>query len=373
MQRPVSPDRLVLAGFGALLILMGALAVDSARQIRDVSATSSRLRKGSRDRDTLLDQLRTDTYRSATLVRDYVLEQDDVHASRQKNELVTLRSRVDDALTRYAAMAPAPEADAIQSLKQHAEIVLEFVGAGIGLERLRATGRGRTISPDRRRSQARRTGPIREAGQRARRTDTGCRGRADSVYSGAIPAPREHDLHARPGFGLHSGNRRIPAREAPGQGSRRSRFDQVCKAREDLKRLSDRLLAVQEEERRSLSRELHDDLGQTMSAMLIELRNADCRLVASRRDELASVRRLAEENVAKIRNMALLLRPAMLDELGLVPALRWHVREVGRRTGLKVKADCRRTKRRSSRVQPDLHLPGGSGGAQQLRQALPSQ
>ena len=55
------------------------------------------------------------------------------------------------------------------------------------------------------------------------------------------------------------------------------------------------------------------------------------------RDELASVRRLAEENVAKIRNMALLLRPAMLDELGLVPALRWHVREVARRTGLKVK------------------------------------
>ena len=115
------------------------------------------------------------------------------------------------------------------------------------------------------------------------------------------------------------------------------RFDQVCKAREDLKRLSERLLVVQEEERRRLSRELHDDLGQTMSAMLIELRKADSEPPDGRRDRLASVRRLAEENVAKIRNMALLLRPAMLDELGLVSALRWHVKEVGRRTGLKVR------------------------------------
>ena len=142
MQRPVSPDRLVLAGFGALLILMGALAADSARQARDVSATSSQLRKGSRDRDTLLDQLLTDTYRSATLVRDYVLEQDDLHASRQKNEPATLRSRIDDALTRYAAMAPAPES------RRHAEpeaargIVLEFVGAGIGLESAPRGGQG---------------------------------------------------------------------------------------------------------------------------------------------------------------------------------------------------------------------------------------
>jgi signal transduction histidine kinase len=118
-----------------------------------------------------------------------------------------------------------------------------------------------------------------------------------------------------------------------------ARFNEVLAAREDLRRLSDRLVAVQEEERRNLSRELHDDLGQTMSAMLIELGKLESPLAGSEdhRAELASVRRLAEENVAKVRNMALLLRPAMLDELGMVPALRWHAREVARRTGLKVK------------------------------------
>ncbi len=96
---------------------------------------------------------------------------------------------------------------------------------------------------------------------------------------------------------------------------------------------------VQEEERRNLSRELHDDLGQAMSAMLIELRKLESARggPGNHSTGWASVRHLAEQNVAKVRDMALLLRPAMLDELGLVPALRWQGREVSRRTGLKVK------------------------------------
>jgi signal transduction histidine kinase len=118
-----------------------------------------------------------------------------------------------------------------------------------------------------------------------------------------------------------------------------TRFNEVLAAREDLTRLSGRLVNVQEEERRNLSRELHDDLGQTMSAMLIELGKLESARACpgNHSDGWASVRHLAEQNVAKVRDMALLLRPAMLDELGLVPALRWQGREVSRRTGLKVK------------------------------------
>ena len=69
MQRPVPSDRFVIAGFAGLLILMGALAVDSAVQVRNVSVTSAALRKKSRDRDALLDQLRTDTWRRGLLSR----------------------------------------------------------------------------------------------------------------------------------------------------------------------------------------------------------------------------------------------------------------------------------------------------------------
>jgi hypothetical protein len=121
MQRPVSSIRSVLAGFAGLLILMGGLAVDSARQTRDVSVTSAALRKESRDRDSLLDQLRTDTYRSSTLVRDYILEPDDVLAASQKAELQLLRSRVEQSLSHYGENAPQEEKEPVQGLQRHAE------------------------------------------------------------------------------------------------------------------------------------------------------------------------------------------------------------------------------------------------------------
>lgn len=338
MQRPVSPDRLVLAGFAALLILMGALAADSARQARDVSTTSTELRKGSRDRDTLLDQLLTDTYRSATLVRDYVLEQDDRHADRQKGELVALRSRIDDALNQYAVRAPEPEVDALRGLKQHAETYWNSLAPALNWSGSARRERGEqflqgVVIPRRdelvqleKQIIALDERTLDVAEERIQFVQARFRRQVTTISVLALV------LGAILATVVFRHVKRLGAEAA-------ERFDQVCKAREALKRLSDRLLVVQEEERRRLSRELHDDLGQTMSAMLIELRNADSAAAGTegRRDAMVSVRRLAEENVAKIRNMALLLRPAMLDELGLVSALRWHVKEVGRHTGLKVR------------------------------------
>jgi signal transduction histidine kinase len=95
---------------------------------------------------------------------------------------------------------------------------------------------------------------------------------------------------------------------------------------------------AQEEERRRLSRELHDEIGQAMSAMLIELRRLESAAVQTeaQRQRFASVRAMAESTVGMVRNMALLLRPSMLDDLGLVAALRWQAKEVSRRTGLNV-------------------------------------
>ena len=55
---------------------------------------------------------------------------------------------------------------------------------------------------------------------------------------------------------------------------------------------------------------------------------------------MQALKRLAENNVVVLRNLSLLLRPSMLDDLGLVPALKWQAREVARRTGLKVKVEA---------------------------------
>jgi signal transduction histidine kinase len=78
-------------------------------------------------------------------------------------------------------------------------------------------------------------------------------------------------------------------------------------------------------------------VGQSLSAILMEADNAECaELPGEIREHLASVKRLAEKTVNEVRDLALLLRPSMLDDFGLVPALNWHAREMSKRTGLNV-------------------------------------
>jgi signal transduction histidine kinase len=116
-----------------------------------------------------------------------------------------------------------------------------------------------------------------------------------------------------------------------------SRLDENARARADLQDLSARLLRAQENERRTLARELHDEVGQSLSAILMEAESAACSEVPGEmRDHLASIRTLAEKTVNEVRDLALLLRPSMLDDFGLVPALNWYAREVTNRTGLNV-------------------------------------
>ena len=121
------------------------------------------------------------------------------------------------------------------------------------------------------------------------------------------------------------------------------RYDEGSRAHQELQELSARLLAAQEEERRNISRELHDEVGQSLSALLMEAGNAAARVPADSteiRRHVDSIKRLAEASVQVIRNMSLLLRPSMLDDLGLVPALEWQAREVSKRTGLRVQVSA---------------------------------
>ncbi len=133
-----------------------------------------------------------------------------------------------------------------------------------------------------------------------------------------------------------------------------ARYREVVTAREELHRLSARLVSAQEEERRKLSRELHDEVGAAMSALLIEMGNLDSSLPAgdtALHARVQAVRKLAENNVGLVRNLSLLLRPPMLDDLGLVPALKWKAREVARRTGIKIRVDAEEV----SEDLPDEH------------------
>jgi signal transduction histidine kinase len=109
------------------------------------------------------------------------------------------------------------------------------------------------------------------------------------------------------------------------------------KAEQELRRLSNQLVRVQEEERKVISRELHDEVGQILSGLRMELGTLSSgEAEEGFRQRLESIKRLAEEALRSVRNLALLLRPSMLDDLGLEPALRWQTREFSRRCGIPV-------------------------------------
>ena len=121
-----------------------------------------------------------------------------------------------------------------------------------------------------------------------------------------------------------------------------TQYRDVVQARTELQHFTARLEHAQEEERRTLSRELHDEFGQTMAAALVELSRIQDEMIDDdgTRAQLASVKQELESSMRSIRDIALVLRPSMLDDLGLVPALRWQGREVARRSGLAVRVDA---------------------------------
>lgn len=112
------------------------------------------------------------------------------------------------------------------------------------------------------------------------------------------------------------------------------------KAQFELRRLSNKLVRAQEDERKTISRELHDEVGQILTGLRMELGS----LSRSETDEtfrqrLDSIKALAEDALRAVRNLALLLRPSMLDDLGLGPALRWQAKEISRRSGIPISVE----------------------------------
>jgi PAS domain S-box-containing protein len=92
-----------------------------------------------------------------------------------------------------------------------------------------------------------------------------------------------------------------------------------------VQRLSRALLEVQERERHHLARELHDELGQMLTALKLRLGLPPTTPADRVQARLCEARALAEGLITQVRELSLRLRPAMLDDLGLVPALQWYV------------------------------------------------
>ncbi len=99
-----------------------------------------------------------------------------------------------------------------------------------------------------------------------------------------------------------------------------------------LKRLSRQLLDAQESERRAIARELHDELGQALQALKINLQTAQ-RFPQNSGQRLQESIGIVDQTLQQVRNLSLDLRPSLLDDLGLVAALEWYVDRQAQRVG----------------------------------------
>jgi len=100
--------------------------------------------------------------------------------------------------------------------------------------------------------------------------------------------------------------------------------------------LSRRLVEAQEQERRNVARELHDQIGQNLTALKLLLGAAMSRPTPENRPVMEEARKLIDELVSRVREISLDLRPSMLDDLGLLPSLLWLFERYTSQTGVRV-------------------------------------
>ncbi|MFA0923577.1 sensor histidine kinase [Xanthomonas fragariae] len=116
--------------------------------------------------------------------------------------------------------------------------------------------------------------------------------------------------------------------------------DALAESNAELQAMAKRLFSLQEDERRAISRDLHDDIGQAITAMKLSAHAALDELDPdARREDLLEVVSLADSTVTKLRNLSMLLRPPQLDALGLEAALRWQASMLFRASQVRLELD----------------------------------
>ena len=127
------------------------------------------------------------------------------------------------------------------------------------------------------------------------------------------------------------------------QETTRSLLEKSCQLQEELRLLSRQMLSAQEEERRKISRELHDVIAQTLTGIILQLGALKTASTASTRvlrRKISSTQRIVEKSVDMVHRFARELRPSVLDDLGLIPALESYVKSFAADTGVHVTVEA---------------------------------
>ncbi len=330
---------ILLAGFGGLLAMMIFAGVDGLRLARRMQDRSSTIQRDFLERSRVLNQIRSDVYLSGTWARDYVLDPEPSAADKNRVELRRLQQEMAARLAGYTRLMRPDERVPLAGLRDKLDEYWRVLDPVLRWNpEQRQQGGFRFLRDEvfpRRMAMLELANQIQNVNERQVEAGNARVAELFSEFRTRLSLTLALTVLLGAIVALFAG-RRILELEA----QTASQYAEVTEARGQLKSLSARLVKMQEEERRALSRELHDEVGQSLSAISVGLSNLSAATKSGNpagvEQEIAWLRKIVEGSVKTVRNLTLLLRPSMLDDLGLIPALEWQAREVSRQSGLRV-------------------------------------
>jgi signal transduction histidine kinase len=330
----------MISGSAILLALIAVFGITTAREATriysEVSSTNAMIQR----LELQLGGLRSDIYLSGIYVRDQLLDSRSEQADDQRDSLRAVHDAMERRLTEIEKLVPPEQAGTIDDLRKEITGYWESVApvmedpVGATSSGYAAVKRQMILRRDSALAIAEQIGEFNEQTfvDRHQRVDRSQRAfltyiRTMMMFSLSLGAL----VFIGSGYTVNLLNRRAEVHRKNSEH-----------AEHELRRLSSKLVHAQEQERRSLSRELHDEVGQTLTALGIELKNIEQLRDGPRAEfegHLEDAKRLTQDTMRTVRQLAMGLRPAMLDDSGLAPALRYQTREFSRRSGIPVTLD----------------------------------
>jgi signal transduction histidine kinase len=331
---------LLLAGFGSLLLLPSIAFYWTREELSRANREIEVLRTSYLQANRLLNDLKNDVVNGGTYLRNFLLEPSEAAAESQRSELINTRNHAMRILAarelQQGGLVYQSFVNAYDDYWKTIEPVLEWdantrKAKGYTFLREEAFSRRTAIL-----SLAAKIGIWNE--EQLKQGENEMQALFDAVKASQL---RSMLVFLLAGIALASF---VYWRVTTLEREASERLIQAEEAREEARGLSARLLAVQEDERKAISRELHDGVAQNLSALRLGIEQMLRKLPEEARTSIGAeahqMGTLTDETLKLTRNLSLLLRPSMLDDLGLVPALRWLAREWQKRSTANVEVEA---------------------------------
>ncbi len=331
------------AALGGLLLLIGTSVLDTSQKAEEIYSQLDRLNTHHREVEVKLRRLRGDVQLSGIYIRDYLLDNDRDEAPRYRQHLMELRQSQTEVVKELRVLLPpdaAPRLDTLQANVDAYWQAFEPLFDWTVVEKIMRSARflRREVLPRRDAVLAitRDIEKLNDTNRAAQRAEVARR-----------EADFRADLHRRLWRSLLLGFIVAFVAVVRLRALERRSIQQRLHAEEaesEMRLLSQQVVAAQEEERKKLTRELHDHVGQMLTAMRMEIGRASRSNGGSEAvtaQALAEAKRLLDTILRSVRDLVMGLRPSMLDDFGLQPALEWHVREFRRRFNIPVELSLR--------------------------------